>query len=113
VPWCRFFIPKIASPGVRPGDPDLNEHISYAKCVKGHVLRDAAGWIQCENLPASDAQCWQEGGETLFTLSVRQRNTLKELPKTAPVKTTSETVQRETDSENPESATPTTQASKS
>jgi hypothetical protein len=113
VPWCRFFIPKIASPGVRPGDPDLNEHISYAKCVKGHVLRDAADWIQCENLPASDAQCWQEGGETLFTLSVRQRNTLKELPKTTPVKTTAETVQQETDSENPESATQTTQASKS
>jgi hypothetical protein len=111
VPWCRFFIPKIASPGVRPGDPDLNEHIAYAKCVKGHVLRDAAGWIQCENLPASDAQCWQEGGETLFTLSVRQRNTLKELPKTTPVKTTAETVQ--TDSENPESTTQTTQASKS
>lgn len=71
--WCRFFIPKIASPGVKPGDPDLNDHISYAKCIKGHVLRDANGWLQCENLPAPDAKCWQEGGDTLFTLSVRRR----------------------------------------
>lgn len=71
--WCRFFIPKIASPSVKPGDPDLNDHISYAKCIKGHVLRDANGWLQCENLPAPDAKCWQEGGDTLFTLNVRRR----------------------------------------
>lgn len=45
----------------------------YAKCVKGHVLRDAADWIQCENLPAPDAPCWQEGGETLLTLTVRKK----------------------------------------
>lgn len=45
----------------------------YAKCIKGHVLRDADDWIQCENLPAPDAACWQEGGDTLFTLSVRKK----------------------------------------
>jgi hypothetical protein len=78
VPWCRFFIPKIASPRVKPGDPDLNEHISYAKCIKGHVLRSSDDWIQCENLPSSDSKCWQEGGPTLFTLTVRQRNEAKE-----------------------------------
>jgi phage tail tube protein FII len=79
VPWCRFFIPKIASPSVKPGDPDLNDNISYAKCIKGHVLRDASGWIQCENLPASDAKCWQEGGETLLTLNVRVRRRREEI----------------------------------
>jgi hypothetical protein len=68
VPWCRFFIPKIASPHVKPGDPDLNDHVMYAKCIKGHVLKDASDWILCENLPAPDAKCWQEGGETLFSL---------------------------------------------
>lgn len=73
MPWCKYFIPKIAVPGISPDDPGLNEHIMYAKCIKGHVLRDAADWIQCENLPASDAPCWQEGGETLFTLSVRKK----------------------------------------
>ncbi len=40
----------------------------YAKCIKGHVLKDANDWILCENLPAPDARCWQEGGETLFSL---------------------------------------------
>jgi hypothetical protein len=74
VPWCRFFIPKIASPSVKAGDPHVNEHISYAKCIKGHVLKDANDWILCENLPASDAQCWQEGGETIFSLARRTRN---------------------------------------
>lgn len=54
-------------PGITPNDPGLNDHIMYAKCIKGHVLRDANDWIQCENLPASDAPCWQEGGETLLT----------------------------------------------
>ncbi len=73
MPWCKYFIPKISVPGISPDDPALNEHIMYAKCVKGHVLRDAADWIQCENLPAPDALCWQEGGETLFTLSVRKK----------------------------------------
>jgi hypothetical protein len=71
VPWCRFFVPKIASPSIKPNDPDLNEHISYAKCIKGHVLKDANDWVCCENLPAADAQCWQEGGATVFLL--RQR----------------------------------------
>jgi len=75
VPWCRFFIPKIASPRIKPGDPDLNEHISYAKCIKGHVLKDANDWICCENLPAADAKCWQEGGETLFMLRQRTSTT--------------------------------------
>ncbi len=74
MPWCRFFIPKIASPKIQADDPNLNEHISYAKCIKGHVLRDANDWLLCENLPAPDAKCWQEGGATLFTLSVRKRN---------------------------------------
>lgn len=100
VPWCRFFIPKIASPRIRPGDPDLNEHISYAKCIKGHVIRNADDWVQCENLPDPDAKCWQEGGETLFTLTVRKRNaTPKQVasPAEATVK----------------SVTPTTPASKS
>lgn len=73
MPWCKYFIPKIAVPGISPDDPNLNDHIMYAKCIKGHVLRDANDWIQCENLPASDARCWQEGGDTLFTLTVRKR----------------------------------------
>jgi hypothetical protein len=73
VPWCKYFIPKISASGISPDDPALNEHIMYAKCIKGHVLRDANDWIQCENLPAPDAACWQEGGETLFTLSVRKK----------------------------------------
>ncbi len=79
MPWCRFFIPKIASPGVKPGDPDLNEHISYAKCIKGHVLRSANDWILCENLPAPDAKCWQEGGDTIFSLTAQARSELKEI----------------------------------
>jgi hypothetical protein len=78
VPWCRFFIPKIASPNVKPGDPDLNEHVMYAKCIKGHVLKDANDWILCENLPAPDAKCWQEGGDTLFSLMARKRDEVKE-----------------------------------
>jgi hypothetical protein len=73
VPWCKYFIPKIAAAGISPDDPALNEHIMYAKCIKGHVLRDAADWIQCENLPAPDSLCWQEGGDTLFTLSARKK----------------------------------------
>jgi hypothetical protein len=73
VPWCKFFIPKIASPAIKPGDPDLNDHIMYAKCVKGHVLKDANDWILCENLPAPDAKCWQEGGDTIFSLMYRKR----------------------------------------
>ena len=44
----------------------------YAKCIKGHVLKDANDWILCENLPAPDAKCWQEGGETLFSLMARK-----------------------------------------
>ncbi len=43
----------------------------YAKCIKGHVLKDANDWILCENLPAPDAQCWQEGGDTIFSLRRR------------------------------------------
>lgn len=72
MPWCRFFIPKIASPGIKQGDPDLNEHISYAKCIKGHVLQSANDWVLCENLPAPDAKCWQEGGDTIFSLRKRE-----------------------------------------
>lgn len=72
--WCRFFIPKIASPAIKPGDPDLNDHIMYAKCIKGHVLKDANDWTLCENLPAPDAKCWMEGGDTLFSLAARKRN---------------------------------------
>ncbi len=74
MPWCKFFIPKIASPGVNPNDPDFNDSVMYAKCIKGHVLKNADDWILCENLPAPDAKCWQEGGDTLFSLSVRNRN---------------------------------------
>jgi hypothetical protein len=74
VPWCKFFIPKIAVPGIKPGDPDLNDHVMYAKCVKGHVLKDADDWILCENLPAPDAKCWQEGGDTIFSLMYKKRN---------------------------------------
>ena len=73
MPWCKFFVPKIASPRIKPGDPELNDHIMYAKCVKGHVLKDANDWILCENLPAPDAACWQEGGETIFSLMYRKR----------------------------------------
>jgi len=72
VPWCKFFLPKIASPRVRPDDPDFNDYVMYAKCIKGHVLKDANDWILCENLPAPDALCWQEGGETLFSLMARK-----------------------------------------
>lgn len=74
MPWCKFFIPKIASPGVNPNDPDFNDNVMYAKCIKGHVLKNADDWILCENLPAPDAKCWQEGGDTLFSLNVRNRN---------------------------------------
>ncbi|HLG65591.1 MAG TPA: hypothetical protein VKY19_26965 [Ktedonosporobacter sp.] len=79
VPWCRFFIPKIASPNIKPDDPAINEHIMYAKCIKGHVLKDANDWILCENLPAPDAKCWQEGGDTLFSLAARQRRETSEV----------------------------------
>ncbi len=72
--WCKFFVPKIASPRVKADDPDVNDHIMYAKCIKGHVLKDADDWILCENLPAPDARCWQEGGDTLFSLRRRQRS---------------------------------------
>ncbi|GCE13025.1 hypothetical protein [Tengunoibacter tsumagoiensis] len=80
MPWCRFFIPKIASPDVKPGDPDLNANISYAKCVKGHVIRDANDWVLCENLPAPDATCWQEGGKTIFMLTPRNRQEGQDSP---------------------------------
>jgi hypothetical protein len=79
MPWCRFFVPKIAVPGINAEDPALNEQISYAKCIKGHVLKDAQDWVCCENLPAPDARCWQEGGDTIFSLSVRQRNATKDI----------------------------------
>jgi hypothetical protein len=78
VPWCRFFIPKIASPDIKPGDPDLNDHIMYAKCIKGHVLKDANDWVLCENLPAPDGQCWMEGGDTIFSLMARKRDEAKD-----------------------------------
>jgi hypothetical protein len=74
VPWCKFFIPKIASPKVNPNDPDFNDSVMYAKCIKGHVLKNADDWILCENLPAPDAKCWQEGGETLFSLTMHNRD---------------------------------------
>ncbi|MDQ6643942.1 MAG: hypothetical protein M3Y76_05790 [Chloroflexota bacterium] len=74
MPWCKFFIPKIASPRVKPDDPDFNDSVMYAKCIKGHVLKNADDWILCENLPAPDAKCWQEGGDTIFSLMVRKRN---------------------------------------
>jgi hypothetical protein len=45
----------------------------YAKCIKGHVLRTADEWLLCENLPAPDATCWQEGGDTIFSLQLRKR----------------------------------------
>src|SRR5258708_35172681 len=77
VPWCRFFIPKIASPNVKAGDPNLNDHVMYAKCIKGHVLKDADDWILCENLPAPDAKCWQEGGDTIFSLKYHKRSEMK------------------------------------
>ena len=63
----------MASTGIKPGDPALNDHIMYAKCIKGHVLKDADDWILCENLPAPDANCWQEGGDTIFSLMNRKR----------------------------------------
>ncbi len=74
MPWCKFFVPKMASPNVKPDDPDVNDHIYYAKCVKGHALRDANDWILCENLPAPDAKCWLEGGDTIFSLMARKRS---------------------------------------
>jgi len=74
VAWCKFFIPKIASPRIKTDNPDFNEHVMYAKCIKGHVLKDANDWILCENLPTPDARCWQEGGETLFSLLARRNS---------------------------------------
>ena len=74
MPWCKFFIPKIASPRVKSDDPDFNDSVMYAKCIKGHVLKNADDWILCENLPAPDAKCWQEGGDTIFSLMARKRN---------------------------------------
>ena len=78
MPWCKFFIPKMASSGIQPDDPDLNDHVMYAKCIKGHVLKDANDWILCENLPAPDAKCWQEGGDTVFSLMYRKRKEARE-----------------------------------
>jgi hypothetical protein len=49
----------------------------YAKCIKGHVLKDADDWILCENLPAPDAKCWQEGGDTIFSLKYHKRSEAK------------------------------------
>jgi len=74
VPWCKFFIAKMAAPGIKPDDPDLNEHIMYAKCIKGHVLKNGDDWVLCENLPAPDSRCWQEGGDTIFSLAARKRS---------------------------------------
>lgn len=74
MPWCKFFVPKIASPNVKEDDPDVNDHIMYAKCIKGHVLKDADDWILCENLPTPDSRCWQEGGDTIFSLRRKQRS---------------------------------------
>ena len=74
MPWCKYFVPKIAAPGIKPDDPNLNEHIMYAKCIRGHVLKDAEDWILCENLPSPDSKCWQEGGETLFSILYKKRN---------------------------------------
>jgi hypothetical protein len=68
---------------VKPDDPAFNDNVMYAKCVKGHVLRSAGDWIQCENLPAPDAQCWQEGGDTLFTLLARKRSEANATPITS------------------------------
>ena len=64
----------MASPRLKPDDPDLNDHIFYAKCIKGHVLKDANDWILCENLPSPESKCWQEGGETIFSLIARSRS---------------------------------------
>ena len=68
----------------------------YAKCVKGHVLKDANDWILCENLPAPDARCWQEGGDTLFSLALKRKqakadaeDTLAEPDSAVPQHTTS------------------------
>ena len=74
MPWCKFFIAKMAAPGIKPDDPDLNEHIMYAKCIKGHVLKNGDDWVLCENLPAPDARCWQEGGDTIFSLEARKHS---------------------------------------
>ena len=60
--------------GINPTDPDFNDNIMYAKCIKGHVLKNADDWILCENLPAPDARCWQEGGDTIFSLAARKRS---------------------------------------
>ncbi len=81
MPWCKFFIPKIASPHVKPDDPDFNDSVMYAKCIKGHVLRSADDWYLCENLPAPDAKCWQEGGDTIFSLQRRKRGDSMAEPK--------------------------------
>ncbi len=67
----------MASPKAKADDPDLNDHIFYAKCIKGHVLKDANDWILCENLPSPDSKCWQEGGETLFSLMAKRRSELR------------------------------------
>lgn len=68
----------MASPLAKADDPDFNDYVMYAKCIKGHVLKDADDWILCENLPAPDAKCWQEGGDTLFSLQFKQRNAARQ-----------------------------------
>ena len=88
MPWCKFFIPKIASPDIKPGDADLNDHIMYAKCIKGHVLKDANDWILCENLPAPDSKCWIEGGDTIFSLMAQKREEAKDEKATGAEKAT-------------------------
>lgn len=94
--WCRFFVPKIASPGIKPDDPELNDHISYAKCVKGHVLKGADDWILCENLPDPYAKCWQEGGDTLFSLAYKKRLAATQSDGNAPKAEASPATQRTT-----------------
>jgi len=74
----------MAAAHIQAGDPDLNDHIMYAKCIKGHALRDANDWILCENLPSPDARCWQEGGDTLFSLAQRKRSEPQEAQADSP-----------------------------
>jgi hypothetical protein len=91
-------MPKMAAPRVRPDDPDFNENVMYAKCIKGHVLKDANDWILCENLPAPDAKCWQEGGETLFSLMARKRSETRDEDQMAKPEAPSQTTPQRTKS---------------
>lgn len=73
VAWCRYFFPKIVTSDIDPQDPDVNDKIQYAKCLRGKVLKDANEWIRCEHLPEPESLCWQDGGKVIMPQRVRNK----------------------------------------